>query len=226
MEVPYLFDRIIVVDSGAAERGRQNWTAGWVPPKTTKTAEKELRRRDSDSVFEKRADEVEENLPVWAAPFVGLKAPEGWWLPTRTALLSYLGIATDLANVDMDIVMGKKKGKGSGAPALTYVSMQDEPAGAGPRLNRDIHDSLVRGLRTLQNEGVLSEVNIVRGNGSSEVWEDRMNAIARSGVSFIMQYSSSFTDFVIMCCRLCLGRSDLIWQIVFSCLLPSLRHLA
>lgn len=186
MEVPYILDRVIIVDSGASERGRQNWTAGWVPPKSAKTAEKELRRRDSDSGIgvERRADEVDETLPIWAAPFVGLKAPEGWWLPARAALLSYLGLPPDPVNGEDSGDKGrKKKGKGPVAPVLTYVSMQDEPAGAGPRLNGDSHDSLVRGLRALQTEGVLSEVHIVRGNGSLEVWEDRMNAIARSGVS-------------------------------------------
>ncbi len=184
IEVPYLLDRVIIADSGAAERGRQNWTAGWEPPKTTKAEHGvELRRRE----LIERADEVEDSLPIWAAPFVGLKAPEGWWLPARAALLSYLRLPPDSPGGDSG-TRGEKKSKGSDAPVLTYVSMQDEPSGAGPRLNSDTHDALVQGLHNLQADGVLSEVHIVRGNGTSEVWEDRMKAIARSGVSPISSF--------------------------------------
>ena len=198
MEVPYLFDLLIIADSGAAERGRANWKAGWTPPKPSNKVDHtsgELRKRDS-SGLEMRAEgdesndkvevEVEEveNLPMWAAPFVGLKAPQGWWAPARTALLSYLGLPPDSFNGDDSNTRGKKnkKGKGSIAPVLTYVSMQDEPKGAGPRLNGETHDELLQGLRRFEADGILGEVHVVRGNGTREVWENRMSAIARSQV--------------------------------------------
>ena len=35
LHVPYLFDRVVLADSGAAERGREQWTVGWVAPVST-----------------------------------------------------------------------------------------------------------------------------------------------------------------------------------------------
>ena len=72
-------------------------------------------------------------------------------------------------------------------PVVTYVSMQNEPAGAGARLSDEDHAALVAGLQGLQREGLISEFHVVKGNGSVGVhgweWADRMTAIARSSVS-------------------------------------------
>ncbi|KAI0077397.1 hypothetical protein K474DRAFT_1707415 [Panus rudis PR-1116 ss-1] len=185
MEVPYMLERTIVADSGAAERGRDQWTVGWVPP-PKKPGSDELRKRSeqdetpsSSSTELKRADDDDDQTgkPVWAAPFVGFKIPEGWWSPVRQSLLSYLRLPPD-SSISSE---GKRKGQKQ-KPILTYVSMQLEPAAAGPRLRTEDHAALLRGLRKLEIEGVLGGVHVVRGNGSVEVWEQRMNAIAQSKI--------------------------------------------
>jgi len=176
MHIPFMFDQVIVADSAAADRGRANWTANWSSSSHTdiKNLGEELRRRADD-------DGNQESKPAWAAPFVGLDVVEGWWQPIRDALLAYLRLPSDLETVSAQ-TSSKKKHKSKRGPVLTYVSTELEPAGAGPRLNSDDHIALVQGLRRLLGEGVLAEAHVVRGNGTMEVWEDRMRGIARSHI--------------------------------------------
>ncbi|KAH9919805.1 uncharacterized protein B0H18DRAFT_1026300 [Fomitopsis serialis] len=136
MNAPWIFDRVIIADRGASERGRDLWTRGWSP---------------ASEDFTKRA-EGDDGKPSWAAPFVGLRMKAGWWTPVRNALLSYLRL-----------------------PELQEAT-----------LNEDDHAALVAGLQSLQRDGVVSEVHVVKGNGSVGVhgweWADRMSAIARSSI--------------------------------------------
>ncbi|KAF9805454.1 hypothetical protein IEO21_09047 [Rhodonia placenta] len=170
MNAPWVFDRVVVADRGAAARGRDFWTRHWAPADSAIIDIVDLKRRQA---------EVEDNNPMWAAPFVGLPAPPSWWAPMRSALLSYLRLP------DPHGSQPRKKVKAT-KTALTYVSMQEEPFGAGARLLDSDHDALVAGLHALQREGVLGEVSIVKGNGSVGVhgweWADRMSAIAKSSI--------------------------------------------
>ncbi|TFY65221.1 hypothetical protein EVJ58_g2103 [Rhodofomes roseus] len=103
----------------------------------------------------------------------------------RNALLGYLHLP-ELQEAASSKVSFWSKKPAAGKPVVTYVSMQDEPMGAGPRLNNDNHAALVAGLQSLQRDGVVSEVHVVKGNGSVGVhgweWADRMSAIARSSI--------------------------------------------
>lgn len=169
MNAPWIFDRVIIADRGASERGRDLWTRGWSP---------------ASEDFTKRA-EGDDGKPSWAAPFVGLRMKAGWWTPVRNALLSYLRLPELQEATSAKSSFWSKKPTAT-KPVVTYVSMQDEPVGAGPRLNEDDHAALVAGLQSLQRDGVVSEVHVVKGNGSVGVhgweWADRMSAIARSSV--------------------------------------------
>ncbi|KAL6302988.1 hypothetical protein BKA93DRAFT_364114 [Sparassis latifolia] len=173
MNLPWLLERVVIADRGAAERGRENWGRRWRP------ADRMAEISDHDF---KRAED-DDGKPAWAAPFVGLKAPEGWWGPVRTALARYLRLPEQSQS---SAGSGWRKKKAVVKPVVTYVSMQDEPFTAGPRLRDDHHEALVAGLADLQGEGLASEVFVVRGNGSVDVhgweWEERMNAVARSSV--------------------------------------------
>ncbi|KAH9833308.1 uncharacterized protein C8Q71DRAFT_197365 [Rhodofomes roseus] len=169
MNAPWIFDRVIIADRGAAERGRDFWGRGWSP-----AADDLVRRAGGD-----------DGKPAWAAPFVGLRMKAGWWAPVRNALLGYLHLP-ELQEAASSKVSFWSKKPAAGKPVVTYVSMQDEPMGAGPRLNNDDHAALVAGLQSLQRDGVVSEVHVVKGNGSVGVhgweWADRMSAIARSSI--------------------------------------------
>ena len=52
---------------------------------------------------------------------------------------------------------------------------------------------MLRGLHKLEMDGMLGGVNLVRGNGSAEMWEERMRGIVESSVSL---ESSLFLFFV------------------------------
>ncbi|KAI8976570.1 hypothetical protein BD414DRAFT_445988 [Trametes punicea] len=179
MHVPFLLERVVVADRGAAERGREHWRQAASEPSSGGEVKKRVPGREGE--------------PAWAAPFVGLPAPQRWWAPVRSALLRYL----HLADSGVSGVSGASEKSGRGAslwglgkkqnarrPVVAYVSMQDEPAGAGARLAREDHARLVDGLRALEREGVLGEVHVLRGNGSVPAgeWEARMGAIARSAI--------------------------------------------
>ncbi|KAI0754406.1 hypothetical protein C8Q80DRAFT_1138876 [Daedaleopsis nitida] len=171
MHVPFMLERVVVVDRGAAERGRADW-----------------RPSSPDVDVSKRAPS-EEGEPVWAAPFVGLDAPDRWWAPMRTALLRYLRI--DDGSSLSGSSAGESRGLGSlwgkkkevRRPIVSYVSMQEQPMGMGPRLSGDDHERLVDGLRKLESEGVV-EVHVMNGNGTVPAldWTERMSAIARSTI--------------------------------------------
>ncbi|KAI0828641.1 hypothetical protein BC628DRAFT_83933 [Trametes gibbosa] len=173
MHIPFLFERVIVADRGAAERGRSHWV-----PEVEAARVDELR---------KRAPPTLANAPVWASPFVGLTAPESWWSPVRAALLRYLHIVNGVAGSSGGVessrsLWGLSKKQSPQKPVVAYVSMQDASAGAGARLADADHTRLVRGLQALVKEGVLGEVHLLRGNGSvpGPEWEARMSVIARS----------------------------------------------
>ncbi|KAH9899222.1 hypothetical protein C8Q73DRAFT_310806 [Cubamyces lactineus] len=174
MHVPFLLDRVVIADRGAAERGR----AHWAPAPSARTDE--LKRRAAG----------QEGEPAWAAPFVGLSAPEAWWAPVRAALLRYLhladgaGAGTYGASESKGASLWGLSKKQAPRPVVAYVSMQDEPVGAGARLSSEDHERLVTGLKALEKQGVLGEVHVVRGNGSvpAPEWEARMSAIARATI--------------------------------------------
>lgn len=128
----------------------------------------ELRKRQID------LEELnQEGLPAWAAPFVGLEAPERWWAPARAALLSYIGLPSD------EETRGAKRRK----PVVTFVSMADEPYEAGAHIRTEDYPDLVAGLEKLARQGVVAEFNIVKNNGTKESWEERMKIITRTDVS-------------------------------------------
>ncbi|KAI0918760.1 hypothetical protein AcV7_006903 [Taiwanofungus camphoratus] len=194
MSVPWLFDRVVIADRGAADRGRERWSAGWSPPGKPAGI-------GAGAEFKKRA-EGDEGMPSWAAPFVGLEARNNWWTPMRAALLRYLKITESQAGPSNTRFKWGRKSKSSfKKPVITYISMQSEPLGAGPRLWDEDHDALVAGLRGLEREGLVSEMHIVRGNGSLDVhaweWEERMKAIARSDI-VLGPYGFHLSDSIFM----------------------------
>ena len=158
MHVPYVLERVVVADRGAAERNRADWTSHWAPGSSRAGVGDELRKRQA----------TEDGLPAWAAPFVGFDAPENWWTPVRTALLSYLDLPAE----------PEKRSK----PVVTFVSMQDEPYEAGAHVRTEDHPGLIEGLRKLQRDGVIGEFHVVRGNGTKESWDERMKAVVRSDI--------------------------------------------
>ncbi|TFK83076.1 hypothetical protein K466DRAFT_555640 [Polyporus arcularius HHB13444] len=175
MHVPFLLERVVIADRGAAERGRANWRSA---------APSSPESQSGAPAMSKRAP-GEEGEPAWAAPFVGLNAPDGWWAPMRSALLRFLHIA--------DMSLHKPSSHGGGfwgkskqvrKPVVSYVSMQGQPAVAGPRLSVEDHQRLVSGLQKLEQDGLLGEVHVLSGNGSVSAteWEERMSAIARSTI--------------------------------------------
>ncbi|KAI0370526.1 hypothetical protein BV20DRAFT_966417 [Pilatotrama ljubarskyi] len=191
MHVPFLLERVVVADRGAAERGRDQWVSA-----ADAARQDELTKREPGR----------EGEPPWAAPFVGLHAPEGWWAPVRAALLRYLHVGDGAAGADTVSESGRgvslwglTKKQAARKPVVAYVSMQDEPAGAGARLAGEDHERLVNGLRALEREGVLGEVVVVRGNGSvpAHEWEARMSAIARSTI-LMGPYGFHLADAVFM----------------------------
>ena len=186
MHVPFVFDRVVIADRGAAERGRANWRPAVSPPESDSDVEGE----GDTPPREKRAVGDAAGAPMWASPFVGLNAPQGWWTPMRAALLRYLRLPDTDASV-ADSAGGSfwglglgSSGKAKGKPVVTYVSMQDAPRGAGPRLAQEDHERLIAGLRKLRGEGVLGAVHVVRGNGSvlEREWVQRMGAFAQATV--------------------------------------------
>ncbi len=184
MHLPFLLERVVIADRGAAERGRENW-------------------RSSQSSDNNKRSPSEEGEPVWAAPFVGLNAPDGWWGSVRSALLRYLHVSDGLSG------SGSAAGEGHGLgslwgkrketpkPVVSYISMQEQPMRAGPRLSGDDHEKLVNGLMKLEREGVLGEVHVVNGNGSvpAAEWAERMAAIARSTVRLPARVPCTLADF-------------------------------
>ena len=154
MQLPYVFERIIVADRGAAERNSADWDSPWSPPSRPP---KDLRKR-----------QIEDGLPAWVAPF-GFDIPDGWWTPARASLREYLGLPAEQ----------QRKGK----PVVTFVSMQEEPYEAGAHIRTEDHPDLVAGLSKMQRDGVIAEFHTVRANGTKEDWEERMKIILRTDVS-------------------------------------------
>ena len=180
MHVPFVLERVVLADRGAAERGREQWAAAATSASAGAAA----------------------GAPAWAAPFAGLHAPVGWWAPVRAALLRYLGLPPDSAARSGAEAHGFWGKKDVGKAVVTFVSMRDAPTGAGARLAPGDEDRLVEGLRRLEREGVLGGVHVVSGNGSvtdpglgwearrraeAAVWTERMEAFARSTVSGVVK---------------------------------------
>ncbi|THH00491.1 hypothetical protein EW026_g2057 [Hermanssonia centrifuga] len=174
MQIPFLLERVLLVDRGAAERGRSEWGEKWSDSSEYDSSNDELRKRQA----------VEDGLPVWAAPFVAFDVSSGWFEPVRSALRSYLRLPAEST---------QKKRK----PELTYVSMAGEPQGSGPRIRDEDHPELLKGLHALKAEGILGEVHVVRGNGTRDVWEDRMTAISTSNI-MLGAFGGNLADSVFM----------------------------
>lgn len=164
MRLPYVLERVVIADRGAADRNRIDWGVKWSPDLAGPGigVGDELRKRQSSS--------NEDDLPAWAASVVGYNMPEGWWTPVRGALLKYLGLPVER----------QKRAK----PVVTFVSMQEEPYEAGAHVRTEDHPGLVDGLRKLEREGVISEFHVLRGNGTKEDWEQRMKIVSRTDVSW------------------------------------------
>lgn len=200
MHVPFVFERVVVADRGAAERGRTNWRPP-PPPATTGSTNNDGNGSEGDvngqDSVRRATEEDSAGAPVWASPFVGLNAPQGWWAPMRTALLRYLHLPESDSPASGESKRGfwglGARSQAKGKPVVTYVSMQDEPRGAGPRLAQEDHERLVAGLRKMRSEGVLGEVHVVRGNGSvpGGEWVERMGAFARSTVRLWLFFALS-----------------------------------
>ena len=73
-----------------------------------------------------------------------------------------------------------------GTDMVDDIGVVGSGGGGDARVRDEDHPALVEGLLSLQKEGVLSEVHIVRGNGSRDIWEDRMSAISRSQVRALL----------------------------------------
>ena len=161
MHIPFVLERVVLADRGAAERNREDWTLRWSPElaRPGVGVGDELRKRQGS----------EDGLPAWAAPVVGFDVPEGWWTPVRQAVTSYLGVPAER----------EKRRK----PVVTFVSMQEEPYEAGAHIRTEDHPELVDGLRKLERDGVISEFHILRGNGSKEVWDERLKIVSKTDVS-------------------------------------------
>jgi hypothetical protein len=194
MHIPYVLERVVVADRGAAKRNSADWDTPW-SPSAPSAHEGELRRR-----------QAEDGLPAWAAPF-GFDMPAEWWAPARAALREYLGLPAEQA----------RKGK----PVVTFVSMREEPYEAGAHLRTEDHPGLVEGLRKLEKEGVIAEFNTVRGNGTRENWEERMKVILRTDVSI---FSAGYAWVLTGLYRLCWARSDTTSRTACSCLVRRRRH--
>lgn len=164
MQIPYLLERVLIADRAAARRNREAWSTRWMPQLDTHAADEELRKRQIKL--------NEDGLPAWAAPFVGLEAPDRWWAPARASLLSYLGLPSDSETI-------RKKSK----PVVTFVSMDDEPYEAGAHVRTEDSPELIAGLNKFVNDGIIGEFHIVKNNGTKENWEDRMKIITRTDVS-------------------------------------------
>ena len=202
IEVPFLFERVVVADLSAAERGRESWQNSPAPsspsssPSEGESGEGERRRKRAPG-------DNASGAPAWAAPFVGLRAPEGWWAPPRAALLRYLGLP------DAPGHAGEARGfwgskKDARKAVVTYVSMLNEPAGAGARLSAADEERLVDGLRRMEREGVLGEVHVVRGNGTVGVssglpWEERRRAEAVEWTERMGAFAKSTVSVTAMC---------------------------
>ncbi|KAI0763049.1 hypothetical protein BD413DRAFT_616506 [Trametes elegans] len=198
MHVPFLLERVVVADRGAAERGREHWASA---PAVEAARGNELKKKRAPG---------REGEPVWGAPFFGLAAPENWWAPARAALLRYLHAAADgAAGAGASRSLWGLAKKQVRKPVVAYVSMQDAPAGAGARLFDQDHERLVTGLRELERQGVLGEVHVLRGNGSvpAPEWEERMSAIARSTI-VLGPYGFHLADSVFMRSPLEAKKSD------------------
>lgn len=156
MELPYVLERVLIADRGAADRNRGDWLTPWAPVAPRPAGE--LRKRQ----------EAEDGLPTWAAPFVGFSVPEGWWTPVRAALLAHLGLPLEQV----------KRTK----PVVTFVSMEDEPYEAGAHVRSEDHTLIVNGLRKLVRDGTIGEFHVVKSNGTKENWEARMTIISRTDV--------------------------------------------
>lgn len=168
MHIPYLFERILVVDRGAAQRNRDSWSTRWIPMLNTHDGGDELRKRQEPAKLD------QDHLPPWGAPFVGFDAPERWWAPARAAMLSYLGLPSDVENTT-------RKTK----PVVTLVSMEEEPYEAGAHIRTEDFPELVTGLRKFERDGVIGEFHVIKSNGTKEPWEERMKIMTRTDVSVI-----------------------------------------
>jgi hypothetical protein len=170
MHVPYMFERVIVIDRVAADAGRESWSTRWQPMLDTHAGSlgDELRKRQINL-----QELNQDGLPAWAAPFVGFEAPERWWAPARAAMLSYIGLPSDAETG------GAKRRR----PVVTFVTMEDEPYEAGAHIRTEDYPDLVDGLQNLAKQGVISEFHVVKGNGTKESWEERMKVITRTDVS-------------------------------------------
>ncbi|KAH9941738.1 uncharacterized protein BXZ73DRAFT_74923 [Epithele typhae] len=189
MHVPFLLERVVVADRGAAERGRDTWAAprAFSEPISVSDEEKAglAKRAEGGSIA---------GAPAWAAPLVALPAPQDWWAPARSALLRYLHVTDDDATS-----AGGFWGRQERKPVVTFVSMRDMPAGAGPRLSAGDEDKLVQGLRRMERDGALEAVHVVRGNGSVPAleWTERMGAFAKSSI-VLGSYGPQLADSVFM----------------------------
>ena len=207
MQLPYIFERVIVVDRAVADAGREGWSTRWQP--MLNTHGDELRKRQLDL-----AELNQEGLPAWAAPFIGFDAPERFWAPARAALLSYIGLPSDAESVST------KRRK----PVVTFVSMADEPYEAGAHIRTEDYPDLVAGLEKLAKQGIVSEFHIVKNNGTKESWEERMKIITRTDVSppSLDCIPTSDHSLPISQCRSFLVPSGIHSTTACSCRLPSL----
>jgi len=158
MEVPYVFERVVVADRKAAavslERKNDDTDqdVGKVEPEF-------LTAFELGGTQEERVDDYQ-------------KKGE-WWEPIRRNMLEFL----DLDQEEEEEESWEKKKK---KPVVTYIVSQDMER--GPKLKAEDHARLVSLLQKMERN-LGCQVNIINEDTRRTSWIERMEAIVRSSVS-------------------------------------------
>lgn len=109
---PFLFDRLVLADRGAAIRGAASFDyAALAQPPAKASAQLTL-------------SPVDTHLP-FAAPFA-LPAPANWWAPARARLLAYLSIADDAKSKALTYVSTQHRATGPRLRAADHAKLVAE----------------------------------------------------------------------------------------------------
>ena len=156
MEVPYVFERVVVSDRKAAALSleRKNHDGdqdvGKVEPEFLTAFELGGMREERVGDYQKRGE---------------------WWEPIRRNMLEFL---------DLDQEEGEESWEKKKKPVVTYIVSQDMEH--GPKLKAEDHARLVSLLQKMERN-LGCQVNIINEDTRRTSWIERMEAIVRSSVS-------------------------------------------